>query len=363
MKIGFISILGHRGQWYVTHNFMKALQEDHELFLLGRPFGVRDGTFIGDIKDYNIKANVQLTPVYTLSPDTVINWIHSNSLDVVVFNEELNWSLVDAAKSTGAKIVTYLDYFTEQTIQLFEKYDLVIACAQHAYKLFVERGLSNTKYLDWGVDTKLFGENINNRSIQCTFFHSAGWGGVNWRKCSPDILRSFDELRKKGRNYTFFFHSQTGKQQYPIDCQKIIDNYVADGSMQVYFGSVPHPGLYYKGKINVAPSILEGLGLFLPEGLASGMPTITTDAQPMNQWVQNEKNGLLIKTKGFHYRKDPYFFPEWEIDTDSLTEAMDILGSDPERASRMAAEAREGILRVNSFETFKSRVIEMFDNL
>jgi glycosyltransferase involved in cell wall biosynthesis len=360
MKIGFISILGERGQWHVTKNFMRALQDEHELFLLGRPFGVRDGVFIGNIHDYDIKTSVKLSPVYTLSPDAVKEWIVSNNLEVVVFNEELNWTLVDAAKEAGAKTVTYLDYFTAETLPLFAKYDLVIVCAQHAYKTFIEFGLKNTKYIDWGVDTELFKPTVGEKT---TFFHSAGWGGVNWRKCSPDILRSFDELRKMGRDYTLFFHSQTGKCQYPEDCQRIIDKYVADGSMQVFFGSVPHPGLYYKGKINVAPSILEGLGLFLPEGLACGMPTITTDAPPMNQWVKMSKNGLLIGTKGSHYRKDPYFFPEWEIDTKMLTEAMDILGSDPESVSRMAAEARKGITEVNSFELFKKNVISLFETL
>lgn len=363
MKIGFISILGERGQWHVTKNFMRALQDEHELFLLGRPFGVRDGVFIGNINDYDIKTAVKLSPTYNLSPDVVKEWVISNNLEVVVFNEELNWSLVDAAKESGAKVVTYLDYFTAQTLSLFTKYDLIIACAQHAYDLFMSKGFCNIKYVDWGVDTDLFNDNINRSNTQSTFFHSAGWGGVNWRKCSPDILRSFDELRQKGRNYTLFFHSQTGKCQYPEDCQRIIEKYVADGSMQVYFGSVPHPGLYHKGKINVAPSILEGLGLFLPEGLACGMPTITTDAPPMNQWVKMSKNGLLIGTKGSHYRTDPYFFPEWEIDTKMLTEAMDILGSDPESASRMAAEARKGILEVNSFELFKKNVISLFDML
>lgn len=361
MKLGFISILGPRGQWYVTHNFMQALQDSHELFLLGRPFSVRDGTFLGNFADYNIKAELQLSPVYTLTPETIKQWVTSNKLDIVIYNEELNWALVDAAISCGVKTVTYLDYFTELTIPFFKKYDLVIACAQHAYKLFNDKHFTNIRYLDWGVDCELFKPTSN--IDKCTFFHSAGWGGVNWRKCSPDVLRSFDKLRKMGREYTLFFHSQTGKIQYPEDCQKIIDERCADGSLQVFFGSVPHPGLYHKGKINVAPSILEGLGLFLPEGLACGMPTITTDAPPMNQWVQNEKNGLLIKTKGFHQRKDPYFFPEWEIDTDSLTEAMELLGSDPERASEMAAEARKGIEMTNSFSIFKENVNKLINSI
>jgi len=81
-KIGFISTLGERGQWHVTKNFMHALQDAHELFLIGRPFGVRDGTFIGDIADYDVNAHVQLSPVYSLEPETVTKWILDNKLDM-----------------------------------------------------------------------------------------------------------------------------------------------------------------------------------------------------------------------------------------------------------------------------------------
>lgn len=354
MKIGFITILGERGQWHVTKNFMRALQDEHELFLLARPFGVRDGTFIGKIEDYNLRTSVTYSQTYALNPASVQQWVSANALDVVFYNEELNWSLVDAAKAAGAKTVTYLDYFTERTIPLFEKYDLVIACAKHAYDEFVRRGAKNIIFIDWGVDTELFKPDTD--SLKETFFHSAGWGGVNWRKCSPDVLRAMNVLHQKGKQYTMFFHSQTAKHQYPADCQEIIDRLVAKGFLQVHFGSVPHPGLYHKGEINVAPSILEGLGLFLPEGLAMGMPTITTDAPPMNQWVQNDKNGILIQTNGSHYRKDPYFFPEWEINFTSLVNAMDYLGSYAGRASEMATEARRGILKVNSYEIFAKNV-------
>ena len=68
MKIGFISIIGERGQWHVTKNFMLALQDDNELFLLGRPFGVRDGTFISDLKDFGIKATPSYSSTYHLLP-------------------------------------------------------------------------------------------------------------------------------------------------------------------------------------------------------------------------------------------------------------------------------------------------------
>ena len=360
-KIGFISIVGERGQFHVTKNFMRALQDEHDLFLIARPFSVRDGTFLGNIDDFGIKTKVAYSPKYALNPETVSKWVKDNQLDIVFYNEEYDWRLVEAAKLNGAKVVTYLDYFTEKDIPKFQIYDKIIACAKHAYDVFIKSGAKNIEFMNWGVDTELFKptENIQ----KATFFHSAGWGGINWRKCSPDILKVFDSLRSDGYDFTMYFHSQTAKHQYDKEAQDALDRRVNDGSLEVHWGSVAHPGLYHKGHINIAPSRLEGLGLFLYEGLACGMPTITTDAPPMNQPVQHEKNGLLVKTVGQHYRKDPYFFPEYDIDMISLREAMVTLGSDRNLFTSMSVEAREGIENAYSFEIFAQNVRNSINSL
>jgi len=354
MKIGFLSIVGFRGQWHVTQNFMRALQDEHELFLLARPFSVRDGTFLGNADSFGLKTQVKYSPTYALSPDIISQWIDENALDCVFYNEEYDWTLVEAAKKKNVKVVTYLDYFTAAELPKFKLYDKILVCAKHAYDVFVQNSIPNVEFFNWGVDTEAFKPTPDEGKT--TFFHSAGWGGINWRKCSPQILKAFDELRSEGHDFTLTFHSQTAKTQYDTESQEILNRRVADGSLEEHWGSVPHPGLYHRGKVNIALSKLEGLGLFLYEGLACGMPTITTDAAPMNQPVQHGRNGLLVKTIGAHRRKDPYYFPEYDISVQSLKEAMISIISDPMKVSDMAAEARRGIERDYSYEQFAKRV-------
>lgn len=361
MRIGFISICGERGQWHVTKNFMRALQDEHELFLLARPFGVRDGVFIGNVDNYSLKVRSTYSPTYNLDPTTVKEWIRTNSLDVVFYNEELNWSLVEAAKEENVKVVTYLDYFSNKDIERFRKYDLIIACAEHAYNVFIEKEFKNIVFLNWGVDTELFKPTPELKKR--TFFHSAGWGGVNWRKCSPEILIAFDEIRAEGHDLTMSFHSQTAKHHYPLKAQEALEKRLEDGSLEVVWGSVSHPGLYHTGHINVAPSRLEGLGLFLYEGMSCGMPTITTNAPPMNQSIVDKKNGLLIKVLGQHFRTDPYYFPEYNIDAFSLKRAMIELGTSKDLCTSMSITAREIALQKHSYTSFASNVQRLFKNI
>ena len=360
MRIGFISIIGERGQWHLTKNFMRALQDNHELFLLGRPFSVRDGTFISSIEDFEIKAKAVYASHYKLSPELVRDWILENNIEVVFFNEEYDWSLVDEANKY-AKTVSYLDYFTEEWIPLFDKYNKVIACAEHAYNLFVSRGSKNIVLVDWGVDDEEF--RPREYPDKSTFFHSAGWGGINWRKYGPDVLKIFDAIREEGHKVTMTYHSQTAIDMYDEEAKAAIARREADGSLRCVWGNVKHPGLYHTGRINVAPSRLEGLGLYLPEGLACGLPTITTDAPPMNQFVKDGYNGRLVRVTESHQRKDPYFFPEHSIDLGHLKEIMIELSSDETELERMSKNAREFILEKHSFSRFSQAVLREFESL
>ena len=54
--------------------------------------------------------------------------------------------------------------------------------------------------------------------------------------------------------------------------------------------------LYRNGKIYVAPSRREGLGLPILEAMACGLPVITTNAPPMNEWFPKDYS-LLVKVQ------------------------------------------------------------------
>jgi glycosyltransferase involved in cell wall biosynthesis len=56
-----------------------------------------------------------------------------------------------------------------------------------------------------------------------------------------------------------------------------------------------HGDLYQLGDVAVQPSKCEGLGFMLLEAIAAGLPVITTDYPPMNEYVRNRK--LLASTR------------------------------------------------------------------
>ena len=55
-----------------------------------------------------------------------------------------------------------------------------------------------------------------------------------------------------------------------------------------------HLRLFASCDVCLGPSRWEGLGLFLYEAVAFGMPQITNDSPPMNEVVRDGVNGLLV---------------------------------------------------------------------
>jgi glycosyltransferase involved in cell wall biosynthesis len=360
-KIGFITSWEECGHAYVTKNFRDALKDDFETFVFAtkncrEPNKAIEPGSIWDVSNLTIKEYPYLQIGQHLSDIDV--WIKDNSIDIVFFNEMYDWNLIDFCKER-AIIVTYLDYFTEQWIPHFEKFAATIICAKHTFEIF--KGFKNAHYIEWGVDTNLF--TFSHALDKCTFFHSAGWGGINYRKCTPQVIDAFYDLHTIIPD-NLFLHTQ--RDAFPKTTISKIQELEDKKRLTMHVGSVSWPGLYNKGIIHVAPSRLEGLGLYLPEGLSCGMPTITTDAPPMNQFIIDGFNGLLVKTTGKHQRQDyggSYYFPEYDIDTNDLKEKMSELAANGHAINRMSMNARQQILENNSFVDFKINVVNILKEI
>ena len=62
--------------------------------------------------------------------------------------------------------------------------------------------------------------------------------------------------------------------------------------------------LYRSCHVSILPSKWEGIGIPFIESLCLGLPVITVDAPPMNEWVRNGFNGLRARVEKWEDRKD-----------------------------------------------------------
>ena len=54
-------------------------------------------------------------------------------------------------------------------------------------------------------------------------------------------------------------------------------------------------GLFNLGDVYIYPTTKEGVGLTITEAMSTGMPIVTSNYPTMNEWLDDDKEGRLIK--------------------------------------------------------------------
>jgi len=356
LRVGFVTIWFERGQSYVTKALRDVLKNDFDTFVLARMGGV-NGERKQNREGKWHESEITYYPDYRIPPDVLKEWIYNNKLDVVVFNEEYDWNLVFSCKKFGIRTVTYMDYYKDEWESLLQLYDGILCSTLRSYEMIKDK--SKAHYIGWGVDVDLF-KPVRETEKKYTFFHNAGWAGINFRKMTPAVVLAFDALSKVNNDASLLIHSQAELEKYPAFMQDIVKS---NKKIEFLCGTVQHPGYYHLGEIYVYPTKLEGLGLTLFEALSAGLPVITTDAAPMNEFVKHGYNGLLVNVAKTGKRYDNIAFPEAIININDLAYKMNFLSREKEIKKKMSGNARKFILQKCNWKKKKKDITELFDAL
>ena len=392
MNIGIVTTWFESGAAYVSRQYIRLLEPEHRVFVYARA-GIRadkrDGGWgMGDNVTYNPED--LLITTYINKPQ-FIRWIRDNKIGVVFFNEQQWWEPLKWCMELGIKTGAYIDYYTEKTIPLFAAYDFLICNTRRHHSAFSWH--PQCYYIPWGTDISLFrpaGSPINlNRPV--TFFHSCGVDPL--RKGTDILLEAFYNLVQSAKfkvqnddshlqiedfthvtrhvsrvtsrptaNCQLIIHTQVPLEaQFPSLTDKI-QELTASGKLQIVHKTIGAPGLYHLGDVYVYPSRLEGIGLTIAEALACGLPVILPDNPPMNEFVEDGKNGRLAKISRLHSRLDGYYWPLCITDSGHLSEIMNDLASNPEKLEKMKSEARVYALEHLDWSKNKEQVLNAFVN-
>ena len=344
MNIGIVTTWFERGAAYVSKAYTAALQQQgHNVFIFARGGEYAQGDPAWDLP--NVTWAERYAPMGRISrfDGLYINmiqfdlWLRNRDIDVIIFNEEHSFDTVRRVRKLGYTAGAYIDYYKKETVEHFREYDFLLCNTKRHYGVF--QNFPGCLFIPWGTDINLFKptnrEYIVGTNHDVVFFHSAGFGGVNNRKGTDLVIKAFQ--RVKG-NVKLILHSQVPLSKYGNDALEIARN---DPRIEFIERTVPAPGLYHLGDVFVYPSRLEGIGLCVPEALACGLPVITTDNAPMNEFVENEVNGLLVCVKETRMRGDGYYWPEKISDVDDLANKMQTYVDDKDLLSRHKRQARE----------------------
>lgn len=350
MVIGIVTAWFPSGAGSVSKAYVEALIRDHEVYIYAR-----GGNKVVGLPqwDYNY---VHWAPYHTygIRITDFVKWIKINKIDVLFFNEQRYWKPVLVAKKLGVIVGAYVDYYTQNTVDAFAVYDFLICNTKRHYSVFSWH--KNCFYVPWGTDIEKYKPVLPRPPRTLTFVHNMGWQGMSKldRRGTIFVLRAFRRLPGDCRLLLF-------SQRKLNDCLPLIQEYIKSDSRIKFIYGTFDPVPYTEGDVFVYPSRLDGIGLTLPEALSCGLPAITTDAPPMNEFVKENENGQLVKIDKFLGRSDGYYWPESICNENSLFEAMTKY-FDKETLEHHSSNARRMAISELNWTNNRSEINRIFVN-
>ena len=318
MNIAIVSIWFRRGQTYVALQTREALKKaGHNVHVFART-QMHGGIKMMDTSDELKVDNFTVYPQYVIHPDDFKKYLTENNIEAVIFLEE-QW------QAGLAKVCNELNIFCANIV-VWETFNGTDPQWKEHYNQFdallfqIQSGLDNAQYLSydnahkipWGIDLNFWHkseEPVERKDDAIRFVHSAGWGGMHKRKQTDIVKETFQELGDV--NAQLLIHIQ----------DTVVNNQVTknvEGNITTLRGNIERDVLrrfYQCSDVAIICSKWEGLGLNLLEPQGVGLPVITTDDPPMNEWITNNYNGFCcdvekrvsykgISIRGSHVSKE-----------------------------------------------------------
>jgi len=339
MKVGIVTKWFNRGQAFVSRYVRDALDEvGHETFILARP--TKDK---GAMAAHIDRTGVWDQPGVTEASDWEVpleeyeSWIADNGIDVVHWDNCYQHAEIAQLRRSGVKTVgrfVWEMFSPEDAAPAKEAYDVLYSMTRCEQTRYAEMGI-DSPYVQWGLHKELLdaattavAAGDRDRDELVRFYFPGALLGP--RKPHREVVEAFTAA--KGDNLRLIFKAQLERRMnYLENAAK------EDHRIELVIDDMPtdeHLALFAGCDVCLGPSRWEGLGLFLYEAVAFGMPQITNDSPPMNEVVRDGVNGLLVPD--LHDDDAPSGIPSMKPDVPALTAAIERL-ADPAERERLAA--------------------------
>ena len=313
--LGIVSTWFERGATHVSLAYKQALESSYDI----RVYARSGDEFPHNDPKWN-KPYVHWGEFVPGAPKTFIDWsdfskwMSSEKIEILLFNEQQSWDVILKLREMKDRplIGAYIDYYTDDTTPFFELYDFLLCNTQRHFSVFKDH--PGAIYVPWGVNLSLYPEK-ETEERPFTFFHSLGYNPE--RKGTDLLVSAFSHIDNP--NVRLLLHAQRPLSDFS-HLQDIIEK---DDRISWINEEVGPPGLYHLGDVYVYPSRLDGIGLSLPEALASGLPSIVPNEAPMNEFVEEETSGWLVDVAKYWKRDDGYYWEMCECDPADLQRKME----------------------------------------
>jgi glycosyltransferase involved in cell wall biosynthesis len=335
-RVGIVTKWFNRGQAFVSRYVRDALEESgHETFILARP--TRDK---GPMAAHVDRSGVWDQPGVTEASDwevpygEYVRWIEENSIDVVHWDNCYQHDQIRRLRESGVRTVgrfVWEMFGADDAEPAAAAYDVLYSMTRCEQARYAEMGIESP-FVQWGLHRELLEVPIDRPENEPVRFYFPG-ALLGPRKPHREVIEAFQAAG--GENLRLIFKAQLERRM-----NYLTKAAAADRRIELIVDDMEtaeHLRLFASCDVCLGPSRWEGLGLFLYEAVAFGMPQITNDSPPMNEVVRDGVNGILVPDVEDGAADSG--IPSMKPDVGGLTAAIERL-ADPAERARLAEGAR-----------------------
>ena len=297
MRIGLVTKWFNRGQPVVARQLRSALDElGHETFILARPKKER-GPMKGRLQRDGVwdQPDVDEAASYDVTAEEYGSWVKRRGIEAILCDQNYQFAELAALRRQGVLVIGRFvwELFEEKDVEgAREAYDLVYSmtrCEQERYRGF---GLE-TPYVPWGIHPELLAVERRPHAEEGVVRLIFPAGFIGPRKPIKPALEAFERttnpqlrllVKAQVERKTTQIAREAAERDPRIDF--VLEDQPTDEHLRTFAGA----------DVCLTPARWEGLGLPLFEAMAFGMPVITNDFPPLNEVIEHERNGLLVKS-------------------------------------------------------------------
>lgn len=241
-----IAILGKnndKGLGTLTRQYLKHLPIDKAFF-------VEDS-----------RTNHDIDGVYIDNPDQVIN--HLDGITILIVLEMPVVNVFRRCKQFGIKTILKVNYeFLPESLQ--HEPDLYLCSSSLNYE-----AVHSSKKILIPDPIDLDDITVKPRKKCNTFVHNAGTIGLGGANGTKELIEA---LKLTSKPFKMIIRSQV-----PLECD--------DSRVELKIGSIDFKDLYTEGDVFIMPQKFRATSLPIQEAMASGMPVLSSNIQPFNEFV------------------------------------------------------------------------------
>jgi glycosyltransferase involved in cell wall biosynthesis len=316
-RVGIVSDWHNTGVPYQSRFLSECLSAKHDVFIFAY------NKYMKDEVDWGYK---KLVFTKLIKPWKVISWIKREKIKVVFFPDRLeDPEVLDWCNNNGVATVMIINFDTlkKEEFDTYRKNTILMCPVKCTYDLLKKYGFKRLRFIRWAVDDEVFVPEEIMIKPPIRFIHNAGYGGARWRKNTLAVVEAFNIVCRKKKDAVLILKSQKPISEYPEKVRDIIRDNGRIRVIEKDLSMADLIALYRSCHVSVLPSKWEGIGIPFIESLALGLPVITVDAPPMNEWVKDTYNGFTARIGKWEQRKDRKLLVKGAlVDIDDLAKQM-----------------------------------------